>query len=223
MFARSTLFLLSALVINNLYAAEQRYITDKLEITLRSGESTSHQILRMMKSGQEVQLLNTNNETGYSQIRLANGNEGYVLSRFLTETPPALVALPELKLEMEQTQSNLVEAQHKIESLEAANGELNTQQLDLQSRYKELQLEYQQNLKLLGDTPRVVQQNQQLMSDSQTLNQQIVNLQQKNRSLRDDTEMRWFMRGAGVTFGAFLMGILVTRIRWKKRDSWGSL
>ena len=32
----------------------------------------------------------------------------------------------------------------------------------------------------------------------------------------------WFVRGAAVSLIAFIIGILVTRISWRKQDSWGS-
>ena len=40
-------------------------------------------------------------------------------------------------------------------------------------------------------------------------------------SLRTAADMK-VVRGGAVSLIAFVIGILVTRIRWKKRDSWGS-
>jgi SH3 domain protein len=40
--------------------------------------------------------------------------------------------------------------------------------------------------------------------------------------LTDSTRLDWFLRGGAVSLIAFIIGIVVTRIRWKKQDSWGS-
>jgi SH3 domain protein len=47
-------------------------------------------------------------------------------------------------------------------------------------------------------------------------------LTDENATLKDSTRMDWFIRGAAVSLVAFLIGILMTRIRWKKQESWGS-
>ena len=71
-------------------ADDTRYVTDQLEITLRSGQSTKHQIIRMLPSGTPVELLETDEETKYSRIRTSDdGTEGWVLSRYLDEQPSA--------------------------------------------------------------------------------------------------------------------------------------
>ena len=43
--------------------AETRYVSDELQITLRSGQSTQHQILRMIPSGTPLEVLETNEDT----------------------------------------------------------------------------------------------------------------------------------------------------------------
>jgi SH3 domain protein len=47
-------------------------------------------------------------------------------------------------------------------------------------------------------------------------------LSDTNAELSDSTQIDWFVRGAAVSLIAFIIGILVTRIRWRKKDSWGS-
>ena len=47
-------------------------------------------------------------------------------------------------------------------------------------------------------------------------------LVETNSELSDSTRLDWFVRGGAVSLIAFIIGIVVTRIRWKKQDSWGS-
>ena len=69
--------------------AENGYVTDQFEVTMRSGPSTRNAILRMLPSGTTVEILEVNKETGYSRISTTSGAEGYVLSRFLMNQPAA--------------------------------------------------------------------------------------------------------------------------------------
>ena len=54
------------------------------------------------------------------------------------------------------------------------------------------------------------------------LREEKAQLTEVNAELSDSTKLDWFIRGGAVSLIAFVIGILVTRIRWKKQDSWGS-
>ena len=70
--------------------AESRYVSDTLEITMRSGKGTSYGITRMLRSGTRLEVLEIDKKSGYTKVRTKSGKEGWVLSRFLMKTPAAL-------------------------------------------------------------------------------------------------------------------------------------
>ena len=61
-----------------------------------------------------------------------------------------------------------------------------------------------------------------MQSVVEQLRQEKSELTQVNAELSDSTQLDWFVRGGAVSLIAFVVGILVTRIRWRKQDSWGS-
>jgi len=65
--------------------AATKYVTDEFEIMLRTGQSTKHEIRRQIKSGTPLQVLQESE--GYTQVRMPNGIEGWVLSRYLMNQP----------------------------------------------------------------------------------------------------------------------------------------
>jgi SH3 domain protein len=79
--------LLTACITIPLAAAETRYITDEFEVTMRSGTSTSNSIVRMLRSGQAVTVLEEDLASQYSLVETDDNKKGYVLSRFLMEVP----------------------------------------------------------------------------------------------------------------------------------------
>ena len=68
----------------------------------------------------------------------------------------------------------------------------------------------------------ILEQNKRLQTVVDQLREEKVSLSDENARLSDTTGMDWFIRGAAVSLIAFVIGILVTRIRWRKQDSWGS-
>ncbi len=75
--------------------AETMYISDIMEITLRTGPGRDNKIITMITSGQKVEVLRQAEK--WSKIRLSNGKEGWVLNRFLTAEKSNLLKLKALK------------------------------------------------------------------------------------------------------------------------------
>ena len=78
-----SLVLALSLVLVTTAIAETRYVSDRLEIQMRTGKGTQFRILRMLPSGAALEVLKTDKESGYTRVRAPGGVEGWVLSRLL--------------------------------------------------------------------------------------------------------------------------------------------
>ena len=67
-------------------AEELRYVSDSFSITMRTGQGTEHKVIKSIRTGTKLDLLESS-DNGYSKVRLENGTEGWVLSRFLLNQP----------------------------------------------------------------------------------------------------------------------------------------
>ena len=89
-------------------SAETRFV--EVEVTLRTGQGTGYSIVRMVRSGTPVEVLEEDRGAGYTKVRMPGGSEGWLLSRYLTDTP----------IGAEQ----LVTAQQRIDQLQRENRQL---------------------------------------------------------------------------------------------------
>ncbi len=217
------LLICSILLLPQLAQAETRYVTDVFEITMRSGESTSHKILRMLDSGTAVDVLSTNPDNGYSLVR-AGGKEGYVLTRQLMREPSA--------------RSRLESMQKEIDALKAAPGELRTNLANLQKQHRELTQAHQelqeiknkqeQELQSIQRTAsnaiRISNERNELRKQVADLTREVEDLKQENRDLSNEATRDWFLIGAGVIIAGILIGLILPHLRFqRRRSSWGSL
>lgn len=215
------LVLLSAAA--NLQAAP-RYVTDQFKVTLRSGESASHKIIRMLPSGYPVELVSSNEETGYSQVRTRDGSTGYILTRQLMDIPSA--------------RDRLVTAEEKLAELQEAPGLLSAKLSKLQDEYKDLSGQHgklQQEKETLDEelqsikrtaanAVRIADERNDLRKQVATLTREVEDLKQANRELGNDSAQRWFLIGGGVVVGGIILGLILPSLRVRKRkSSWGSL
>lgn len=216
-------FLTTAII--NDAAAETRFVSDELEITLRVGPSTKQRIISMLKSGTSVEVLSVDRKSGYSKVRAANGKTGFVLSRFLMDEPSAREQVASLTA--------------KIQELQAEPEQVRTRLNQLQEDYARLQKEHQ---KLLNDKNSITQElagirqtaanainisneRSELRKQVVKLKQEVADLQHTNRELSNNLNQRWFLIGAGVVFGSILLGWLLPYLRFRRRrtSSWSEI
>ena len=187
-----------------------RYITDQTEITLRTGPTTGHRILRMMKPGTPVRVVESGQD-GWLLVETRDGLQGWVLERHLMDTPSARDQLAAVTKRLELKQS-----------LAAGNDQLSA----AQARIKELTTANERMSRQLEEAARgltLANENRELKKQIVDLQREIESLQNETLRLRDRSRRDWFVTGALVVFGGFLTGIIVTRIRWRRQSSWSSL
>ena len=204
--------------------AKTAYVTDELEITLRSGESTGHRILRMLPTGEKLTVLGENPDSGYTKVRTSTGALGYVLSRQLKDGPVA--------------RDRLVAVEAEVNALKAAPGELSSRLAQLTEQYTALQTAHKslQEAKGLVDQQfaalkrtannavRIANERNELRKQVAQLTREVEDIKQQNRELENKTAQNWFLIGAGVVVGGIVLGLILPHLRMRRRkSSWGSL
>jgi SH3 domain protein len=204
--------------------AKTAYVTDELQITMRSGEGTEYRILRMLPTGERLTVLSTNEQNGYSKVRTQAGAEGYVLTRQLVDQPVA--------------RDRLAAAEAEVRSLKAAPGELSSRLAALTEQHSALQKEHEalKQAKTLVDQEyaalqrtasnavRIANERNELRKQLTSLTREVEDIKQQNRELENKTAQNWFLIGAGVVVGGILLGLILPHLRMRRRkSSWGSL
>jgi SH3 domain protein len=211
----------SAILLSSTVLAESLYITDQFEVTLRSGTSTANSIMSMLKSGQKVQLLEQDVATKYSLVQTEDGKKGYVLTRYLDKQPSGRERYDALKKQSEELKKTITQLRQQLKEYKSSKQSDDQDISQLNQDLTQTRQTLAQLREDTSDTVRVLEQNENLQTRINVLESEKKILSDENAQYKDRTAMDWFIRGAGVALVAFLIGIIVTRIRWKKRDSWG--
>lgn len=203
--------------------ADTRYVSDELEIAMRSGTSTQHRILRMVPSGTALTILEEDQASGYARVRTPSGTEGWVLSRFLMNTPSArdrLAAtekkLAELELQSRQRMAKLSDRDKEFLNVSEELTKVKDENLKLSKQLSDIQRTAASALAIDAENKDLKNKFMQMERDQETL-------RQENQALRDRTARDWFMIGAGVVIVGIILGLILPRIRIRKRSSWDSL
>lgn len=202
---------------------ESRWVTDSFEITMRTGKGNRQAIIRMLKSGTKLEVIEVDEEAGYSLVRTRGGAEGWVLNRYLRKSPPARVVMPDVEARLQASEVQRKELAAELQKVQRDRdqfrGQLNSSQASGEGLQKEL-----------ADLRRLSANSIQLDEDNKRLRQSLTDaeitierLNSDNKRLASRASREWFIIGALVVLFGILVGLILPRIRWRKKSSWGDL
>lgn len=222
-------------------AGEKLWVSDELQLTVRSGPTLENKILAIAKTGDWVEVLQDNAE-GWVRVRLANGKEGWLLKRYLSADRPAMVRLAEIspqasemsgKLEaltkenqqlsqkvanleavktaLEGASQKLAAGGDKITELISDNASLKQQLQQSAQQLKQAEERYVGLARDSGDTVNLQKERDQLRETVAQQKAKLDELSIEVESLRSAGSLKWFLAGAGVLLIGWLMGLSLHR------------
>lgn len=196
------------------------YVSDQLVITVRTGPSTENAIITNLVTGDAVEVLQANAETGYTRVRIQSGVEGWVLGRYLVATP---VSQDRLII----AESDLAEAQATVATLEGSVAMLAAELEVTGRRLEETETENASLTKELADLRAASEnvlsirdQNESLRRRLNERNEEAELLAIDNDRLRSRATRDWFVAGAGVLLAGIIVGLIAPGLRRRRRSQW---
>jgi SH3 domain protein len=189
-----------------------KYVTDHIEVMVRTGPGMDHKIIAMPTSGTRLEVLEELGN-GWSKVRLLDNREGWVVARYLSEGPSAARSASDLKNENEGLKQ-------QIEILNEENARLQQEKDDLQSALSEqtktaqaLEATYE---RLRAEDPEflALKSSHQKVSERLTTSaRREAELEEKLQELESGDYFRWFLTGAGTLLVGLLIGFMMRRAR----------
>ncbi|KGK13302.1 TIGR04211 family SH3 domain-containing protein [Vibrio navarrensis] len=190
--------LLTVFAVPSLFA-QDRYIADELFTYMHSGPNNTFRIIGSINAGSKIQLVQSNSETGYSEVVDERGRKGWVQTKFITRQESMAIRLPRLEKELKDVKAQLANARQSadtekaglVDSLENRNQQIS----ELEMKYGEI--------------------SEQLTA-VQTENRQ---LRAKLDTQKDDLLLKYFMYGGGVAGGGLLFGLILPHLIPRRKKS----
>ncbi|MDA8813742.1 TIGR04211 family SH3 domain-containing protein [Candidatus Pseudothioglobus singularis] len=191
------------------------YITDQLDLPIRSDKSFGNNIIRLLPSGTELSLLQST-EDGWAQIQF-DDTIGWIKSFYLSPDPAAREKLKKLtrtdnanKLLISKLSGEKEELEGQLLSVKQENTDLIVQSSKSQAEKEHIEQIYQDALKLEHENEKLIQEKLQLKAELQ--------LAVNNTQIQKDTSSRnWFIVGAIVLFFGMIIGFIVPGLLNRRR------
>jgi SH3 domain protein len=121
--------------------------------------------------------------------------------------------LDKVRQENKDLKTTISELRAELNKAQGENSELQNERTRLSNSIEDLKITAANPLALS-------RKNKELQRDLDQARADASALEKDNHKLRNNVMQEWFIIGAAVSIGSLILGIILTRIRWKKRDSW---
>jgi len=203
-------------------SAKVQYVSDELVINMRSGKGNSFKIIKIIKSGTPLTILEQ--DSGYTRAKTPKGVEGWVLSRFLINTPVARTLLAEAQQNVTQMKEKYDAMESELSTIKSERDILSSSEAKLLSNKETLNVE-------LAKLQKIAARPMQLEAENDKLRNELVEIEAENRlikqeyqTLEDNSDQEWFMTGAGVLFGGMILGLIFPKLRsGQRKANWNRL
>ena len=146
-----------------------------------------------------------------------------MLTRYLMDEPAARSQLAEAVENFTREREIARDLASQLETLTQTVEEIEKSRSELTTDKKLLQTELAQIKQAAADALSIKERNESLRKQVEALSLDLDVAQQRNRALKERSERDWFIAGAGVLLGGMILGLVIPKIRWKRRRSWGEL
>src|SRR6185436_17819324 len=214
-------FLFLALGIAVQAEAETRYVTDRTQVELRRGPSTEYRILRYLEAGDRVEVLEQNEQQGFSRVKVGDQDtEGWVPTA-------SLVAEPIARERLAVVERNLASARERVTTLESQNQSLTRDLTTARSELEQARTNHGTVSRELADLRTAAANVVEIRDDNTSLHErlgqrdrEVDQLTADNARLSTRNNQNWFVVGAAVLLAGIVIGLVAPMLRRKRRSDW---
>lgn len=210
-------------ILSSVAAAQARtvWVDDQLYLPVRAGAGTQYRIIEnAVPSGTPLELLETT-DSGYTRVRTPKGNEGWVSSQYLSDTPIAKDRLKQANRQLEQAQKELTQTKEELASVTKERDSLANSESSLSDRSASLQEELKRVKSISADAINLNRRNRELREENQKIRNDLEVLTAENERLEASKESDFMLLGAGLVLGGVLLALIIPMLKpTRKTDNW---
>lgn len=199
------------------------YVTDSVQIPLRSQPGYKYKILRLLKSGTPVTILEVNDD-GWTKLSYRYKDEdivGWMPSSVLLNQPIARVRLAQQIDKTSRIEKKLNQALQEKSTLGSRFNDVSNELKKTKEDNFKLQKQLAEIKSISGKSIELNEQNQQYSQEIEKIKSDNAILKEQISQAGDVVQRQWFLTGGGV----LLLGLLIGRFFRvpNRRNKWDSL
>ncbi len=202
-------------------ASDRLYVSDTFTITLRTGPSTDNKILRILSSGQALDILEEQEKWSHVRAIMSNGAEleGWVLNQYLMERVPYETQAKTLSDENQKLKESLSRLNKDQVSTEKDKKDITAQYNQTNSELTSLKKEYESLKSASSEYLTLKAEYDENLIKLKATEEELNEVQEENESIKKSQGYLWFGTGAVVLLFGLIIGSILGR-QAKKRSTY---
>jgi len=119
--------------------AQEAWVKDEVTLNLRTGAGNQYRITGTLRTGDSVRVVTRGD--GWTQVRMAGGDQGWIPAGFLMEEPPAAIRVTGMEHETRELRGTVESLREEVTTLRAAQSALESSESVQRNRAQELEAE----------------------------------------------------------------------------------
>ena len=216
-----TLSFILSLAASQWTVAQTKYISDVLRVDLRTGGTSQHRIIAMLKSGTGVTVLEEPADSEWIKVVTEKGTEGWLRKQYLVSSPIARVQLAGLQQEVSELSQQKQKQGESIQMLSNELAKFKSLYEKSESSKDNIKQDFDALQKISTNAVKLDQQNRLLIEEQESQKIEIEQLRQENLLLKNDQYIEGLFHGiVAVVLGAIL-AMVAPRINvGRKKSEW---
>jgi SH3 domain protein len=201
--------------------AQRMYTSDELIVLLRTGPSIENAIIRNMRPGTALDVLEEDSGNSYSRVRLTGSDvEGFVLTQYLTPERAARDLLADAERTLATTRARVQALETELAGLRTELGTTRDTLEEERASGNEVSAELADIREASANAVALRDQNEMLRRRVNELTAEAEAMVIENSRLASRSRQNWFVVGAAVLVGGIVIGLIAPSLRRARRSSW---
>lgn len=195
------------------------YVSDALTVPMRRGPTTGHRIIHAgLPAGTPLEVIGEDKAAGFTQVRLANGTDGWVPTQYLTAEPIAKDRLAAATRRVQTLEAEIKSLRENFQETRGAKSSAESRNADLEKQTKQLQTELAEIRRVSATSISQYEENKVLKVENADLKTKNTELAARVQRLERSETLRFFLFGGALVVIGFVIGAIIKSR--PKRSTW---
>jgi SH3 domain protein len=216
---RCSVFFVLLVSVTSAYA-KTVYVTDNLDLPLRSEESNKGKIISLLPTGTPLTVLKENSKTGFSRVQLQSGMQGYIATRNTMTNPPNNSQLETSTKNLTSLQSEINTLREELAKAKSAVAPGTTLEQSLAMDRDRLDRELTELRRTATNQIQLKNERDKLQEDVINVKRELEQLKLENNALKDGANQDWFLYGGMLSLAGVFLGFILPKLAWRRKSGW---
>jgi SH3 domain protein len=196
------------------------YVADDVNLALRDAASSHGKALKALPTGTALTVAGEPTKTGFIRVRLSDGTEGYIKTRYISKEPPEHDPSDTSSKNVELLRSENTALLAELKTLKDSVTPGTTLEQSLAAERDKLSRELAELKKTAGASVQLKTERDELQERVVNVERELQQLKLENQALKDTANQDWFLYGGILSLIGVILGFILPKISWRRRSSW---